>query len=100
MTAPVLPVSPAPDRPLGPPGRPTGGSTPEPPVGEIMKADPTTVGPEAPTVEAIQLMRKLRIGCLPVLQDGRLVGIVTEEDFLDLATKLLEQQLAGDPPKK
>ncbi len=30
MTAPVLPVSPAPDRPLGPPGRPTGGSTPEP----------------------------------------------------------------------
>ena len=78
----------------------SGGSTHQTPVGEIMKADPTTVGPETPTVEAIQLMRKLRIGCLPVLQDGRLVGIVTEEDFLDLATKLLEQQLAGDPPKK
>lgn len=76
----------------------TGGGSPHrTPVAEIMKADPTTVAPDMPTVEAIQLMRKLRVGCLPVVHDGRLVGIVTEEDFLDIASKLLEQQLADAP---
>ena len=39
-------------------------------------------------------MRRLRVGCLPGGRgDGRLVGIVTEEDFLDIARKLLEEQL-------
>ena len=38
-------------------------------------------------------MRRLRVGCLPVVQDERLVGIITEEDFMDLASKLLEEQL-------
>jgi hypothetical protein len=33
-----------------------------------------------------------------VLLDGRLVGIVTDEDFMDLASKLLEEQLGGGEP--
>jgi CBS domain-containing protein len=70
-----------------------GGSLHDTPVSAIMKTDVTTVAPETPTVEAIQLMRKYRFGCLPVVQDGHLVGILTEEDFLNLASKLLEQQL-------
>jgi CBS domain-containing membrane protein len=42
------------------------------------------------------LLRRYRYGCLPVLQDGHLVGILTEEDFMNVASKLLEQQLAGE----
>ena len=67
------------------------------PVRRIMKPDPITVTPETLTVEAIAIMRREKIGCLPVVQDGRLVGIVTYRDFMEIAGKLLEQQLrAGD----
>jgi predicted transcriptional regulator len=58
-----------------------------------MKRDPATVTPETPTIEALRMMRRLGVGCLPVVQNDRLVGIITEEDFMDLAAKLLEEQL-------
>ena len=67
------------------------------PVRRIMKPDPITVTPETLTVEAIAIMRREKIGCLPVVQDDRLVGIVTYRDFLQIAGHVLEQQLrAGD----
>ncbi len=67
------------------------------PVRRIMKPDPITVTPETLTVDAIALMRREKIGCLPVVQDDRLVGIVTYRDFIEIAGTLLEQQLrAGD----
>jgi len=52
-----------------------------------------TVGPDTPTLEAISTMRRHQIGCLPVVTGGRLVGIVTEHDFMDIAAELLEQKL-------
>jgi CBS domain-containing protein len=58
-----------------------------------MKADPVTVTPATPTLEAIELMRALRVGCLPVVENGVLVGIVTATDFLNASAKLLEEQL-------
>ena len=58
-----------------------------------MKPNPVTVPPETSSLEAVRLMRRHRIGCLPVVQKGRLVGIVTESDFLGVASSLLEQQL-------
>jgi len=64
-------------------------------VKEVMATDVVTVAPETRTVEAIQLMRRHRVGCLPVLKDGRLVGIVTEYDFLVIAGQLLEAELKG-----
>ena len=48
---------------------------------------------ETATLEAISLMRKHGVGCLPVLKDGRLVGIVTEHDFMIIAGQLLEREL-------
>ena len=67
------------------------------PVRRIMKPDPITVTPETLTVDAIAIMRREKIGCLPVVQDDRLVGIVTYRDFLQIAGHVLEQQLrAGD----
>ena len=63
------------------------------PVSQIMQRDLITVGPDTPTLEAIELMKTKHIGCLPVTVDGRLVGIVTEHDFLRVAGVLLEQRL-------
>ncbi len=64
-------------------------------VGEIMHRDLITVRPEASTVEAIRLMRKHRISCLPVVaEDDRLVGIITEFDFMGIAGQLLDEFLA------
>jgi CBS domain-containing protein len=62
-------------------------------VSEVMKRNPITVSPETTTLEAIALMRDHGIGCLPVVQEGRLIGIVTEHDFMDIAGELLEQKL-------
>jgi CBS domain-containing protein/gamma-glutamylcysteine synthetase len=75
-----------------------GGSMQDTPVSAIMRKDVLSVTPEARTLDAIALMRRYRYGCLPVIQDGHLVGILTEEDFMNLASKLLEQQLGESRP--
>ena len=62
-------------------------------VSEIMKTDPITVMPSTPTLEALELMRQNRVGCLPVVEDGRLVGIVTSYDFLDASARLFKKHL-------
>jgi CBS domain-containing protein len=71
-------------------GRP---ERPPTPVSQIMQRDLITVAPDTATLEAIELMKTNRIGCLPVTVDGRLVGVVTEHDFLRVASVLLEQRL-------
>lgn len=63
------------------------------PVSEVMTRDPLTVTPDTPTLDAVHLMQERRIGCLPVVQDGKLVGIITERDFLEVAAMLLEERL-------
>ena len=73
-----------------------GGATKDAAVSEIMKKDVISVTPDTPTLEAIHLMRRYRIGCLPVLQNGQLVGMVTEENFLKISGDLLEQKLKAN----
>ena len=51
-------------------------------VGQVMTSSVMTVGPDRDAREAAQLMLNERIGALPVIDGGRLVGIVTETDFL------------------
>ena len=62
-------------------------------VREIMRADPVSIEPEASVLDAIERMREHRVSCLPVVEDGRLVGIVTEHDFIRVAGWLLERAL-------
>jgi CBS domain-containing protein len=62
-------------------------------VEEIMHREPVTVRPDTPTVDAIRLMRAKKLACLPVTQDNRLVGIVTEHDLIVVASRLLETYL-------
>ena len=52
-------------------------------VKEIM-VDPISIGPDATVRDAARLMMEHKIGCLPVLKDSRLVGIVTETDMLQV----------------
>lgn len=63
------------------------------PVSDVMERELITVQPDTPTLKAIELMKENRIGCLPVTAKGRLVGIVTEHDFLRVAGLPLEQRL-------
>ena len=58
-----------------------------------MTKDPYVTSPGMPTTRAIELMRRYGIGCLPVTHEGRLVGIVTENDFMEIAGQLLEERL-------
>jgi len=62
-------------------------------VKEIMTLDPVTVDSEATTVEAIRLMRKAKVACLPVVEEGKLIGLVTEHDLIVVASHLLERYL-------
>jgi acetoin utilization protein AcuB len=52
-------------------------------VKQIMTKRPYTISPAAPIEEAAMVMRDKKIGCLPVVEEGRLVGILTETDILD-----------------
>ena len=58
-----------------------------------MKRDLVTVDPSTPTLEAVALMKGKGIGSLPVVKDGHLIGLVTERDFMDIASELLEEKL-------
>ena len=62
-------------------------------VREIMVTNPVTVSSTTPTLEALELMRHNKVGCLPVVDDDQLVGIVTSYDFLDASARLFKEQL-------
>jgi CBS domain-containing protein len=64
-------------------------------VRDIMTSAPLTVSSTTPTLEAMEIMRRNRVGCLPVLDDGHLVGIVTSYDFLDASARLFKEQLTA-----
>jgi len=60
----------------------TGADASRIPVKQIMNKPLITVGPNLSIIEAIMLMRRKKIRRLPVLEEGRLIGIVTERDLL------------------
>ncbi|MDP6957258.1 MAG: CBS domain-containing protein [Planctomycetota bacterium] len=62
-------------------------------VQEIMRTDPVTAAPETPTIDVIRLMKENKVSCLPIVDGGQLVGIVTERDLNDIAASLLERIL-------
>ena len=62
-------------------------------VEEVMTHDVLIVRPETPLATAVGLLRKHRIGSLPVVQEKSLVGIITRSDILDFV-------LDGGPKRK
>ena len=51
-------------------------------VKEVMSTDVITTTGDASLEQAALLMFEKKIGCLPVVENGRLVGILTEGDFV------------------
>jgi CBS domain-containing protein len=66
------------------------------PVSRLMQRDVWTIASAAPARSAARLMRDHQIGCLPVVDDGVLVGILTGTDLLDLAARSLETVASPD----
>jgi len=67
------------------------------PAEEIMTRAVITAVPELPVEEAARLMVKEKISALPVTAEGRLVGIVTETDVLNLFVRAMG---AGEPSSR
>ena len=67
------------------------GSFGETKVQDIMTKEILTIGPEATLEEAADVMVKNKIKKLPVIDKGRLVGIVTATDLVAYENKLVEK---------
>ena len=50
-------------------------------VRDAMSENPRSIGASASVVEAARLMREQHIGSLPVVEDERLVGMITDRDI-------------------
>jgi CBS domain-containing protein len=57
-------------------------------VKEVMHEPVITIAPHASVQEAARVMMEKKIGCLPVLEGSKLVGIVTETDMLKLVVEM------------
>ena len=60
-------------------------------VEDIMITKPQVTSPDVSILTAMKIMRKNNIGCLPVVKNKVLVGVITETDFLGITSRLLER---------
>ena len=68
------------------------GSTEQmPEVHSVMRRNPATVAPDDTIMYALELMQQKRVGCLPVCQNGKLVGMITEAEFLTISSNLMRR---------
>ncbi|MBT4160192.1 MAG: CBS domain-containing protein [Gammaproteobacteria bacterium] len=63
---------------------------------DIMREQVHTVSEDSDMRGAALTMQKYKIGCLPVVNENKLVGIVTDSDYVSLAINLLEQLEMSD----
>jgi acetoin utilization protein AcuB len=70
-------------------------------VDDAMTPRPVTIAADAPIAEAGDLMLKKKIGSLPVVLDGKVVGILTETDLIRalVATEVTRQPSAARTPR-
>jgi CBS domain-containing membrane protein len=60
------------------------------PASEIMKKDVETIGPDETVLDAAKILKANKYGCLPVVNNRKLIGIITEADFIDLVIRALQ----------
>jgi acetoin utilization protein AcuB len=60
------------------------------PISRVMTKNPMTLRPDQPMFEAAQILHNRRVGCLPVVENEELVGILTTTDLLALLIHLME----------
>lgn len=59
-------------------------------VKDLMIENPLTIEPEATISDALKLLKKHEVDCLPVVKNQKLVGIITEGNFLNITNSLLK----------
>ena len=64
-------------------------------VGDLISKDPITVAPHTPITDVISIMRENQLKILPVIKHGELIGIISEENFVDMSRRLI-QRLSQD----
>jgi len=69
------------------------------PVSAIIQTEIPSVSPETKTLDAITLMLENGLSCLPVVSEERLVGIITEHDFIRLTAQFLQSRLGKVGPE-
>ncbi len=60
------------------------------PIVSFLLSDPIVTAPDTPLADAVRRMARHRIGSLPVVDEGRLVGLVSERTLLPYAERLLD----------
>ena len=60
-------------------------------VKEVTTTDPTTTTPDTALADAARVLMEKEIGCLPVVENNRLVGLLTEGDFVKLYARTAEK---------
>lgn len=68
------------------------------PVREVMTWGVVAVHPDSDVRDAAQLMHQRKIGAVPVVERGRVVGILTESDVLAALIDVLRERLVGVRP--
>lgn len=64
-------------------------------VGRVMTRDPKTVSSTTPLLGAMAVMQQTKYGCLPVVDEGRLVGILTRSDLINALQQFLTEKAGG-----
>lgn len=62
------------------------------PLGEVMTARPDTLGPDATAIDALRMMRDSGYRHLPILDGTKVVGILSQGDFLGLERARLDEE--------
>jgi acetoin utilization protein AcuB len=62
------------------------------PISRVMTKNPMTLRPDQPIFEAAQALHSKRVGCMPVVENDELVGIVTTTDLLGLLIRIMEEK--------
>ena len=60
-------------------------------VGRVMTRDPQHISPDASLHDAAAQLRAQKLGCLPVVENGQVVGIITKDDMLAALVHLLNE---------
>ena len=64
-------------------------------VESVMTRDPLTISPHTTLVEAIAALQDMRHGCLPVVEDGGIVGVLTRWDLIEGFRQMLMGRLVS-----
>ena len=66
------------------------------PVSAIMRKPVISIRPDEPVIRALELMRSRHIRRLPVVDRGRLIGIVTQTDLLEASLRMLNRSMVRE----